>query len=169
MEKALKIINELKKRRIIKDYAIGGGIAVIYYVEPILTYDLDIFFLPKEEGILDILSPLYSFLKRKGYKEDKEHMIIEGIPVQFLPAHNQLIKQAFKNVFETKYKGTKTRVIKPEYLIAIMVQTFRPKDRERIIKMLDEAEIDRTLLERILKKYKLYSKFGKFMKTYYGE
>lgn len=169
MEKALKIINELKKRKIIKDYAIGGGIAVIYYVEPILTYDLDIFFLPKEEGTLDVLSPVYSFLKRKGYKEDKEHMIIEGIPVQFLPAYNQLIRESLNDVYEMKYKGIKTRVIKPEYLIAIMVQTFRPKDRERIIKMLDEAEIDGALLDSILKNYKLHSKFSKFIKTYYGE
>ena len=169
MKKALKVINELKKRKIIKDYAIGGGIAVIYYVEPILTYDLDIFFLPKEEGTLDILAPIYRFLKRKGYKEDKEHIMIEGIPVQFLPAYNDLIKEAFDNVFETKYRGVKTSVFKPEYLVAVMVQTFRPKDRERIIKMLDQAEIDNRFLSRILKKHKLYKKFQKFKETYYGE
>lgn len=33
----------MTKDNYIKDYAIGGGIAAIYYIEPILTYDLDIF------------------------------------------------------------------------------------------------------------------------------
>ena len=169
MRKALKVINELKKSRIIKDYAIGGGIAVIYYVEPILTYDLDIFFIPREENKLAVLSPLYNFLKRKGYKFDKEHVIIEDIPVQFLPAYNDLLKEAFKNAYVTKYKGIKTKVFEPEYLLAIMVQTFRAKDKERIIKMLDEAEIDKRLFKRILKKYALLEKYNRFVKLYYGE
>ena len=39
-----------------KAYAIGGGIAATYYIEPVLTYDLDIFFIPASEG-LDILAP----------------------------------------------------------------------------------------------------------------
>ena len=36
----LRVIRELKDKRIILDFAIGGGIAVLYYVEPLLTYDL---------------------------------------------------------------------------------------------------------------------------------
>ena len=31
MDKTIKIINELKRKGLIKDYAIGGGIATIYY------------------------------------------------------------------------------------------------------------------------------------------
>jgi len=54
------------------------------------------------------------------------------------------------------------------HLIAIMVQTFRPKDRERIIKLLDEAKIDRAYLTRILQKHGLKEKFDQFMRLYYG-
>ena len=169
MEKALKVINELKKKRLIKDYAIGGGIAVIYYVEPMLTYDLDIFFIPMKEEDSEVLSPIYQFCRAKGYRIDKEHIIIEGIPVQFLPAYNDLVKEAFESTFVTKYKKTKTKVFKPEYLIAIMVQTFRAKDKERIIKMLDETDIDKGSLKKILKKYNLLEKFNRFVKLYYGE
>lgn len=170
MEKAIRVINELKRRRLIRDYVIGGGIAVLYYVEPILTYDLDIFFVPKEEGTeIMILSPIYQFLKAKGYSVDKEHIIIEGIPVQFLPVYNELIKEAFEHAVETKYKKAKTKVFQPEYLVAIMVQTFRPKDKERIITMLDEAEIDKSHLLTIFKNHGLKEKFDGFIKLYYGE
>ncbi|MBM3285721.1 MAG: hypothetical protein FJY81_07585, partial [Candidatus Aminicenantes bacterium] len=84
MDKALRAINELRKSGFIRAYAIGGGIAATYYIEPFLTYDLDIFFIPKTEG-LDVLSPIYRELKKRGYSLEKELVIIEGIPVQFIP------------------------------------------------------------------------------------
>ena len=39
---ALEALNDLKANGIIKDYAIGGGYAANYYLEPSYTYDLDI-------------------------------------------------------------------------------------------------------------------------------
>ncbi len=39
---ALETLNGLKGKGIIKDYAIGGGYAVNYYLEPSYTYDLDV-------------------------------------------------------------------------------------------------------------------------------
>lgn len=50
-----------------------------------------------------------------------------------------------------------------------MVQTFRPKDKERIIKIIDEAEIDKGYLIKILQKYDLKEKFERFMRLYYEE
>jgi len=50
-----------------------------------------------------------------------------------------------------------------------MLQTFRPKDKERIIKILDEAEINMNHLMEILQKYNLKEKFEHFRGWYYGE
>jgi len=52
MEKALQVIEEITRLGIIKAYAIGGGIAATYYIEPVLTYDLDIFFIPAKDELL---------------------------------------------------------------------------------------------------------------------
>jgi hypothetical protein len=143
MDKAIKIIDEMQSKGIIKQYAVGGAVAAIFYIEPILTYDLDVFFVPSEEKEdLLALSSLYDYLKAKGYKTEKEHIIIEGIPVQFLPVYNELIEEAVDNAVPLKYKDTIVNVIRQEYLIAIMIQTFRPKDKERIIKFLNEGNID---------------------------
>lgn len=167
MEKALIVINDLKENGLIKDYAIGGGIAVIFYIEPILTYDLDIFFIPAgdSDGLL-VLSSLYDYLKKQGYTPEKEHILIEGIPVQFLPVYNDLIEEAVEKAGYTSYKDTKIKVVKAEYLIAIMLQTYRPKDRERVIKFLDESDFDTEELERILLKFNLKDKFEKLMRFY---
>ena len=166
MESAIKIINEIQKTGLVKAYAIGGGIALSYYVEPILTFDLDIFFIPPKER-LDSLSPIYEYLKKKGYKHQKEMIIIEGIPVQFIPAYNELVKEAVEKASQSKYRRVKTRILKVEHLLAIALQTDRSKDRERVIKILDEARIDKSYLEKILKRFDLYDKFLNFKSRYY--
>ncbi len=99
MEKAIKVINELKRKRLIRDY--------------------------------------------------------------------ELIKEAFEYSIETKYKKAKTKIFQPEYLITIMMQVFRPEDKERIITMLDGTEIDKNQLMTILKKHHLKEKFDRFIKLYY--
>lgn len=139
----------------------------MYYIEPLLTYDLDIFFIPVKDS-LDVLSPIYNYLK-KSYKVHQEHVIIEGVPVQFIPVYNELVREAVENSVETKYGRVKIRVIGPEHLVAIMLQTFRPKDREKIIKIMEEAEVDLIFLKKILKKYNLSEKFKKFRSMYYGK
>ncbi len=170
MEKTLRVLNELREQRIIQQYAIGGAIAALFYMEPVLTYDLDVFiFLPPlslSSGLIT-LSPIYEFLRKKGFREDKEHVIIEGIPVQFIPAYNQLVEEAVKQAREIKYKGTKTRVLRAEYLIAIMLQTDRAKDRARIIQLLEETSIQRQLLKKIINQHDLQGKWRTFQKKFH--
>jgi hypothetical protein len=55
-----------------------------------------------------------------------------------------------------------------EYLIAVMLQTYRPKDRERLVKIFEEAKIDLKILNKILKKYGLYDKYFQFKEKYFG-
>jgi hypothetical protein len=169
VEKTIKVINELKNQGLIEDYAIGGGIGSIFYIEPVLTFDLDVLILIKSEGKIITISPIYDYLKRKGYRAEKEHIIIEGIPVQFIPAYNELVKEAVEKASEVRYKGVKTRVLTPEHLVAIMLQTYRPKDRERIIKFLEEAKVNLRILSKILQKHKLKEKYEQFLRTYYGK
>jgi hypothetical protein len=167
VEKTLKLVRELKEKKVLKDFSIGGAIAALYYIEPILTYDLDIFFIPLEDSI-DVLTPIYRYLKEKGFKAKKEHVLIEGVPVQFIPVYNDLVKEAVQNSVEVKYGRIKTSVLGLEYLIAVMLQTYRPKDRERLVKIFEEAKIDLRLLKKILKKYGLYDKYVRFKEMYFG-
>ncbi len=41
MDKTLLVIEEIVHLEIIKAYAIGGGIAATYYIEPVLTAEKD--------------------------------------------------------------------------------------------------------------------------------
>jgi len=160
LEKALQVVNELQISGIVRAYAIGGGIAATYYIEPVLTYDLDIFFVPTEEG-LDVLAPIYDALKKKGYRLDKELVLIEGIPVQFIPVYNDLVKEAIEAAVEATYQRARVRIVRPEYLLAIALQTNRSKDRERVIQLMSQAGLDSKLLTRLLKRFGLAERFRK--------
>lgn len=170
MERVIKVLNRMEKEGVIKKYCIGGGMATVFYIEPLLTYDIDIFFIPNEAGEgkkgIMTLNSIYEYLKKKGYKIEKEYILIEGFPVQFIPVYNNLVKEGVENSIEIEFKNVKTRILKLEYLVAIMIQTFRPKDRERLIRILEEGKIDKEYLYGILQKHKLREKFEKFMKNF---
>jgi hypothetical protein len=134
--------------------------AATYYIEPILTYDLDVFFIPVREG-LDDLTPIYEFARSRGYVEQAEALVIEGFPVQFIPAYNDLVREAVAAAATLTYRGVNAKVVKAEYLVAIALQTGRAKDRERVVRLLDGEAVDHEALARILGKHDLGEKLRK--------
>lgn len=169
MEKTLKILNQLERGGIIQKYAVGGAVAAIFYIEPILTYDLDVFvFLPRTKSGLVTISPIYQYLQRKGFKAQKEQIVIEGIPVQFIPAYNELVEEALSEARELFYKRIKTRVLRAEHLLAIMLQTYRPKDKARMTQLLEETKIDLKYLRKIIARHGLQTKWQEFKRRFYG-
>ena len=170
MECTLQVINAMQEEGLLRGYAIGGGIATLFYIEPITTFDLDIFVvLPDSSELIVSLSPLYTWLEKKGYSPHNEQVIIEGVPVQFIPVYNDLLNDALNNAVEKIYGHTSTRVLGAEYLMAIMLQTYRPKDRDRLIKFLDESGVSLMYLNSILEKHDLKKKFEHFKREYYGK
>ncbi|MCE5228748.1 hypothetical protein LLG95_04025 [bacterium] len=159
MEKTLQVLNELKRDGVIKSYAIGGAMAAMFYVEPVATYDLDVFVILPLKGNLISLSSIYDELRGRGYAAQGECILIEGIPVQFLPAYNDLLMEAMDQAQELNSQNTPAFVLKVEYLIAICLQTGRAKDRERVNLFRKDARIDEALLQAILKRHGLETRW----------
>jgi len=163
MREALRIVKELKRKHLIEDYAIGGGMAVVFHAEPLLTYDIDVFvIMPPPSGRIVTLTPIYKYVRKKGYKIKREHIIVGEMPVQVIPAYNALVEEAVREAIEVKYERANMRVISAEHLVAIMLQTFRPKDRFRIVMVMAEANVDKRRLNRILRKHGLWKKWETF-------
>jgi len=146
--------NELVAAGLIQDYALGGALATIYYVEPFTTYDADIIFIAAEKGITAGIPAIYSHLQKRGWRVEREHLLVRGFPVQFLAAAG-LTEEAVRKARVIEYEGVPAKVFGPEYIVAIAASVGRHKDLVRIEQLLEQAEIDRTLLEDILHRYKL--------------
>ena len=142
-------------------YAIAGAMAATFYVEPLLTFDLDVFVvLPQTPGGLLTLAPLYDALRARGYSEEENECIrIEGVPVQFLPAYNALLEEALKEAQEIMYEDVPARVLRSEHLLAICLQTGRSKDRERVRILREQAKLDQNFLADVLRRHQLEDKW----------
>jgi len=170
MEKTLAVINELEREGLIGRYAIGGAVAATRYIEPIQTYDLDIFvILPVAPSGLISLTPIYNYLTQRGYAPQGEMIVIEGWPVQFLPVYNPLAEEALEQAIEVEFGSTPTRVFSAEHLAAIMLQTGRPKDHARLIQFFEFKALDRAVLESIVARHGLTSKWENFRRRFLNE
>ena len=87
-------VERMKAEEVVQEYALGGAMALIFWSEPVATFDLDIFVLLESPGTLVSLAPIYEWASRQGYREQAEHVIIAGVPVQVIPAHNELAVEA---------------------------------------------------------------------------
>ena len=162
MEKTLSVLNSMVQDGVLRQYAIGGAVAAIFYVEPINTNDLDVFFsVAGDETDLAILAPLYQYLGNRGYKIQGETIDIEGWPVQFLPAFNALLDEALNLAREIEFNETVTRVIRAEHLVA-MLQTGRLKDLARVQQFLEHEAVDETKLRDVLTRHGLTDKWSAF-------
>lgn len=87
--------------------------------------------------------------------------------MQFIPAYNDLVTEAVTEAVTAKFKRTRTRVGRVEYLVAIMLQTDRPKDRTPITHLWDEAKIDARKLNWILQRHGLRARWLEFKRRHY--
>jgi len=156
VERTLQVLNDLERTGVLGRYAIGGAMGAAFYVEPFLTFDLDIFVvLPQTETGMLTLSPIYEALRNRSYKEEGECVVIEGIPVQFIPAYSPLLEEALTEAVEMNYEQTPTRVFRAEHLIAVCLQTGREKDRLRVRLMREQAELNGDYLTAIIERHHL--------------
>ena len=150
-------LNDLKNTGIIRDYAVGGATAVMFYAEPTRTYDVDVFvlFAGTPESPLIPLSDIYRWAEDGGFETKSEHIMIHGVPVQFLPAHNSLAEEAVDSALTHDYESVPVRVIAPEHLVALAFQAGGSRQRERGWLLIESGKIDRTKLRELLARHQI--------------
>lgn len=167
VEKAFRVINEMVKAGVVRRYAVGGAMGALFYSEPVVTYDLDVFVELGDEPTRSPLTPLasiYEFARSRGLAVEREHVVVEGIPVQFLPAPSPLVEEAIEKALLKKAGSTPVRVMSPEHLAAVMVEVGRPKDKLRLESFFSGGVLDREVLEEILRRHGLYGRWSRIRK-----
>lgn len=155
---ALRALNTMKADGVIQEYAVAGGLALVFWTEPVATYDLGVLvFLPSAGGPLVSLESIYRWASAHGYRADREHILIEGVPAQFLPSPSKLADEAIETADTLDYQGVPTRVALPEYLVALYLQpgARSAKRRERVAMLLEWRGLNRNRLDAILDRHGL--------------
>ena len=135
------------------DYAVGRAMAVLFYAEPTRTYDVDVFALlpPDAAESLAPLAEVYRWAQREGFDLEGEHLLVHGVPVQILPAHNALVIDAVRHARTHDYEGVPVRVVGPEHLVALALQAGGARRRERAWQLFQAGAVDRQALHALLK------------------
>ena len=146
---ALETLNGLKRKGIFKDYAIGDGYAVSYYLEPTYTYDLDILVLLESDADYHAL---YQYFREAGNKIENIYIMIGDLPVQLLPSFiSPLFEETIKKARRITVGGVSSKVVRVEYLIALLLVSFRIKDKIHSLSLLELA--DRKVLDETLRRF----------------
>ena len=164
MRKVFQVLNDMVRDGQVSNYAIGGAIAAVFYVEPFATQDIDVFVMMKAEptGLIATI-PGWDYLRKRGYAEIRgEAIVVEDWPVQFIPVSDALEEEAYLNAEILEFEGEPVRVVLAEHLIAIMLKTGRLKDLVRAQMFFAQDAVDRDTLLHIIKRHGLEKQWTDF-------
>ena len=167
--KAIKVINQLRDEGIISRYAIGGAVGAVFYIEPTQTQDIDVFLLESTPGSLIVSTePITERLKQLGYSRwSEDKLVVEGWPVQFLPAAKLIEREAITQATEKLIAEGVAALIPPaEYLMAIAIDLGRPKDVVRLYQFHTEQAYDPEKLRVLLMKHSITEKWDRTLQLF---
>ncbi|MBI4545201.1 MAG: hypothetical protein HY703_08405 [Gemmatimonadetes bacterium] len=159
---------DLESRGVVSDVTIGGSVALILHAEPIHTDDLDLFVHLRRTGTVIDLGPIYRAAEAAGAAVDGEYLRFGAAKFQFIVAGTELEEEAMAQAETLEVWGLRTRVVSPEYVIALKLATFRSKDQTQILHLLRTARrsIDMEALEVILGGHGLLARWHQFRKQW---
>ena len=146
---AFRILNGLKRRKVIRDYVVIGAIAATAYMEAIFTEDIDVIVL------VDSDEEYLRAFRRVGELaegQDGMHHIIGGVPVQMFPSSTKpLFRDTLEQALPVKFGRLKSKFASAEHLILLYLEPFREKDRLRILNLIPNADMPK--LRGLLKRF----------------
>ena len=145
---AFRILNGLKRRRLIRDYAVIGAVAATAYMEPVFTEDIDVIILVDTDD-----EYLQTFRRVAEVAEVSEgmHHFLGGVPVLFFPSTtNSLFGDTLAGARPVRIGRLRVKFASREHLILLYLDSFCHKDRLRIIQLLPHADmaVVHSLMER---------------------
>jgi hypothetical protein len=118
--------------------------------------DVFVFLDPAPGSLLVSLEPVFNRLKELGFDEfEEEGLLVHGFPVQFLSASPGLESEAVDSAMSVSWDLHRMRVMRPEHLAAIALTVGRPKDRARLVYLVELPEFDRERFSDILRRHGL--------------
>ena len=146
---AFRVLNGLKRRKIIKDYVVIGAIAATAYMEPIFTEDIDVIVLVDSDE-----EYLRTFRRVGELAEGQEgmHHILGGIPVQMFPSNTKpLFRDTLDQALPVRFGRLRSKFASAEHLILLYLEPFREKDRLRIMNIMPNADLPK--LRDLVRRY----------------
>lgn len=168
LDTVISELNRLRSAGIIGNYAIGGAVGAQRYIEPGTTDDVDVFVIvtgPAANSLAPLQS-VYADLISHGAKEDGPYLVIGGEPVQVLTDAGPLYTDAIHNARSHPFGSEIGRIMAPEHLAAIALQTGRSKDKLRLLQFIEHGVLNMQALEELVNRFELAGKWSSFQSAF---
>jgi len=163
------LLNEMVSEGVITTYAIFGAAAQMRYTQAVVTMDVDVLVAIPQAGDFVLLEPIYKFCREHGYMPEGEAIRVGVWPVQFIPAFDDLTSDAMNKADVTDLEGVNIRVVSADYLALIALKTGRPKDKTRILALLESEAVSTASVQNLALQYRLANEWEAFMRNYVNE
>lgn len=145
---AISELNGLKRRRVIRDYVLVGGVAATAYIEPMTTDALELIVRVDSD---EECQGLLGLITEQSESQEGMRYVLGDVPVRIFPStltplHRDVMEQARK----VRAGSMRTKVAAVEHLILLGLSSNRLQDHIRIDRMLRHTNMDRLteLLDR---------------------
>jgi hypothetical protein len=143
---AFRALNALKRRRIIRDYAVIGAVAATAYMEPLATEDLDIIVLVDTD---EEYPTVFDRIAANAEGQDGMHYVLGGIPVQVFPSTTMpIFRDTVETASQVRIGARRVKFASIEHLILLYLLAFREKDQIRVwhlYNLADQAKLNELL------------------------
>ena len=160
------LLNAMRGKGVIADYALFGAAAQMRYTEAVATLDADVLVAAPGPDRLDVLAPIYDFCRSRGYQPEGEAIRVGAWPVQFLPVFDELTKAALAAAETADFEGEPFRVVDPVHLAVIALATGRAKDLARILALLDAGAVTREQVAALAARHGLAEAWNGFVRRF---
>lgn len=166
MRELAELLRDMLSRGVITNYALFGATAQMRYTEAVSTMDADVLVAVPAASPLDVLRPIYEYCASRGYRPEGEAIRVGDWPVQFIPAFNPLTEEAMREAQVADLHGVPIRVVRPDHLGVIALDTGRPKDFTRILALLESGSAHPVELERLAARHGLAEAWDRFKRRF---
>jgi hypothetical protein len=141
------------------------------YTEPVATLDADVLVVVPSPDRLDVLSDIYEFCARKGYRAEGEAIaiLVGAWPTRFVPVSSELTREAVAQAETADFEGVPFRVVRSDHLAVIALSVGRAKDFTRILALLESESVTREEIERLAARHGMAQAWRRFATRFLDE
>ena len=169
MKAVVDLLNAMRDKGVISNYALFGAIAQMRYTEPLSTLDAEVLVALPVRMKLDLLKPIYEFCAGRGYLPEGEAIRVGSWPVQFIPAFSPLTEEALERAETAPFEGESVRVVSADYLAVIALSVGRAKDYTRILGLLESGSVSREQVAQLAVRHGMADAWTRFEERFLND
>lgn len=162
MREVAALLNAMRDVAVIRDYALFGAVAQMRYTEPVATLDADVLVIVTSPDHLDILEPIYTFCRARGFEPEGETVQVGAWPVQFFPVFSPLTREALEQAETADFDGIPFRVVRADHLAVIALSVGRAKDFARVLGLLESDSVTTEQIAALAQRHGLTDAWRRF-------